>query len=312
MVWHRKLAGLAVAVVGLLVVAGVVTSRLVGRGAAEAAGSSPYWIEVAGETADYRPARTWFDLSAWTMRARREGSMYMQHHAILVVGDGPDPRLYHWSYHRRAFEPGVLNERAGRGPAVTCLPIADFAAKLPVLVPQASESDYVRYSANEAYRIPKSWQAKWNGGMSRTLLLATTAPDFRPLNRRWSELAPGERDSHWVFIEWNPEWMLSLMKSAPGGTVVEHGTKFGLSFDKTITQGRDGKQYVGYRYLADGDEQRDGVNTTVIGCGPNSCQQRFIHKGRHFYFRHQPEHVADWRAMQQRIVDLMASFEVRS
>jgi hypothetical protein len=243
----------------------------------------------------------------------------MQHHAVLVVGDASDPHLYHWSYRRRAFEPDVLNgQLEGRGPAVTCLPINDFAANLPLLIPQSSESDYVRYSAHEAYRIPKSWQAKWNGGMSRTLLLATVAPDFQPLDRRWSDLVPQERDNNWLFIEWNPEWVLSLMKSAPGGTVVEQRTEFGLAMSKTITLGKkDSKEYIDYRYLAYAGEQPGGVNTTVIGCGvsseafPKSCQHRFINKGRDFYFRHRPEEVADWRAMQQRIVDIMTSFEVR-
>ena len=310
--WRRKLASLAIAVVGLIVVAAVATSHLVVQAAADVAGSSPYCIEVANDRADYRPARSWFDLSVFRMRAGREGSMYMQHHAVLAVGDARDPSLYRWSYWRLAFEPGVLNERVPeRGPAVTCLLIPGFAAALPVLIPQSSESDCVRYSANEAYRIPKSWQAKWNGGTSRTLLLATTAPHFQPLDRRWSDLAPAERDSNWVFVEWNPEWMLNLMKSAPGGDVVEQRTEFGLSSTKTITHGKDGKEYIGYRYLAYAGEQPDGANTTVIGCGANSCQHRFIHNGRHFYFRHRPEHLADWRRMQQRIVDLMASFEVR-
>ena len=68
---------------------------------------------------------------------------------------------------------------------------------------------------------------------------------------------------------------------------------------------------IGYRYSAYANEQSDGVNTSLIGCSVNLCQHRFIHKGRHFYFRHKPEHLADWRGMQQRIVDLMALFEIR-
>jgi hypothetical protein len=106
------------------------------------------------------------------------------------------------------------------------------------------------------------------------------------------------------------------MKSPPGGIVVEESTEFGLSKSKTITHGRDGKDYVGYRYLAYADEQPDGVNTTVIGCGtpseafPKSCQHRFINKGRHFYFRHRPADVVDWQRLQKRILDLMTAFEV--
>jgi hypothetical protein len=314
----RKLVGLAVAVAAAVVAASAATSFLVAQSAAQAAGPQPYCIQIADTTSDYRPARSWLDLSALTMWAKHDGPLFMQHHAILVAGELANPRLYHWSYRRLAFEPGVLNERIeGHGPAVTCVPVHDFAANLPALIPEWSDSTYVRYSAHEAYRIPTGWQAKWSGGMNPTLLLATTAPDFRPLDRRWSLLAPEERDGNSVFVEWNPEWVLSLMKSAPGGTVVEQSTEFGLSKTKTITHGRDGKDYVGYSYLTYGDEAPHSfaINTTVIGCGmpsdsfPKSCQHRFINKGRHFYFRHRPEDVSDWRGMQQRVLDLMTSFE---
>lgn len=249
------------------------------------------------------------------MWAERAGGPYVQHHAILVVGEPANPRLYHWSYRRRAFELSVRNERIeGRGPAITCVPARDFPGEQLALFPASSDSNYIRYSAREAYRIPNAWQVRWSGGTRPTLMLATTAPDFQPLNRRWSDLTPGQRDSNWVLIDWNPEWVLSLMKAGPHGDVEEPRTEFGLSISKTITQGRDGKEYVEYRYLAYDDGY--GNNTTVIGCGTSSeafsksCQHRFINRGRHFYFRHGPENVRDWRVMQRRILELMDSFEV--
>jgi hypothetical protein len=239
----------------------------------------------------------------------------MQHHAILVVGEGASPHLYHWSYRQRAFEPDVLNGQIeGRGPAVTCLPVHNFASKRLVLIPKRSDSVYVKFSAQGTYRIPNTWQAKWSGGTSPYLRLATTAPDFQPLDRRWSSLAPEEHDSNWVFIEWNPEWVLSLMKAEPRGSVVEQSTEFGLAKSKTVTHGKDGKDYVGYRYLVYADGL--GINTTVIDCTtpseafPKSCQHRFINRGRHFYFRHRPEDVANWRGVQRRILELMDSFEI--
>ncbi|MCP3371608.1 hypothetical protein [Bradyrhizobium cajani] len=316
MVSPRKLIGLALAVTAVVIVVGAATSLLVAYKAEEAAGSQPYCIQIADGTSDYRPARSWLDLSSLIMWAKRDGPLYMQHHAILVVGAAANPRLLHWSYRRRAFEPGVLNGQIeGRGPAVTCLPARDFARKRLALVPQSSDSNYLRYPAQGTYRIPSVWQPKWSGGTSPSLLLATTAPDFQPLSRRWSDLAPGERDSNWLFVEWNPEWVLSLIGKAPSGNVVEQSTEFGLSKTKTVTHGRDGKDYVGYGYLVYADGH--GVNTTVIGCGmpsdasPKSCQHRFINKGRHFYFRHRPEDVAYWRNMQQRILELMDLFEAR-
>jgi hypothetical protein len=198
----RRLVGVVLVVIAAFVAAIATTSLLVAHGAEEVAGFQPYCIQIADGTSDYRPARSWLDLSVLTMWAKRDGPLQMQHHAILVVGAPGDSRLYHWSYRYRAFEPGVLNGQIeGHGPAVTCVPARDFAGKRLALFVGSSDSNYVRYSARDTYRIPNSWQAEWSGGMSPTLRLATTAPDFQPLNRRWSDLTPGERDSHWVFIE---------------------------------------------------------------------------------------------------------------
>lgn len=318
MVSPKKLVGLIVAVTALVVATSAATSFLVARGAEEIAGSRPYCVQIADGTSDYRPARSWLDLSALTMWARRDGGLYMQHHAILVAGEAANQRLYHWSYRHQTFETGVLNGQIeGRGPAVTCVPASDFVGKCLTLIPKsAPNNNYVRYSGSEAYLIPSVWQAKWSGGANRTLSFATTAPGFQPLDRPWSDLAPNERDGSWVFVEWNPEWVLSLMKAHPGGDVVEQSTEFGLWKTKTITQGKDGRQYVGYRYMAYADESSDqSTNTTVIGCGissesiPKSCRHRFINKGRHFYFRHRPEDVANWQFMQRRILDIMDSFK---
>lgn len=318
----RKLVCLVLGATLLVVAAGAATSLLVAYGAEEIAGSEPYCIQVSDRTSDYRPARSWLDLSILTMWAKREGQLYMQHHAILAVGEAAGTRLYHWSYRLHTFVPGVLNGRIeGRGPAVTCVPARDFGrTRLALFAGSSSDGNYVKYFGREAYLIPGIWQAQWKGGTSPTLLLVTTAPDFHPLKRHWDDLTPGERDSNWVFVEWNPEWMLSLMKAPPGRNIVEQGTEYGLAKTKTVTHGKDGKEYVGYGYMAYADDTPAGssINTTVIGCGmpseavPKSCQHRFINKGRHFYFRHGPEDVPNWQRMQQRVLEVMESFEVHS
>ena len=106
--------------------------------------------------------------------------------------------------------------------------------------------------------------------------------------------------------------------SAPSTeNIVERGTEFGLTKQKTITPNtRGGEDYVGYHYFTYGDGQ--DVNITMIGCGaapeiaPKPCQHRFINKGRLFYFRHRPEDVADWKGMQQRVTALMDKFAARA
>jgi len=311
-----KFAGLALLLLAVLIAAGAAPLRMVARAAEDVAGSRPYCIQIADGASDYRPARSWLDLSIFTMRATQNarGDLYLQHHAILVVGKTGEQHLYHWSYGQGAFEPGVFNDRFnGRGdPVVSCEPETGFAAKL-ALIPKPSNSDFIRYSADEAYRIPKVWQAKWSGGTGRSLQLATKPPDFQPLDRRWSDLPPNERESNWVFIERNPEWVLSLMKTRSAGSSVAEAD-FGLSEHTSVLHGRDGRKYVGVHYLAYADDA--GTNTTIISCStpsdkfPAYCQHRFLNKGRHFYFLHRPEELADWSTMQQRLLRLMDSFEV--
>jgi hypothetical protein len=308
----RTLAWLGAGLVGLSVVVGFSIPFVVARSAAQAAGSAPYCVQIASN-ADYRPARTMLDLSGLSMWAKRESGMSMQHHAVLIVGDEENRRLLHWSYRKLGFVEGILNQRnAGHETAFSCVPQLRFVDHLALLFPQASETDYVRFSALEAYRIPKAYQSQWSGGSSRYLRLATSAPDFAPIETRWD-------DSNGVSVSWDPNWLLDLMKHQPkDDIVVARGTEFGLQKTTTVVYGRDGKRYEGSSYRVYADGQPNGVNATLIGCGqpteqfPKSCQHRFLNNGRHFYFRHRPEDVANWRAMQTQLLDLFASFEVRN
>jgi hypothetical protein len=286
-----KLVFSIVAFLGLATAAIVAMLLQVRESAREIAGRSPYCIQVPDDAGDYKPARTLFDLSVLKMWATREAGMYMQNHAILLVGSDTSPQLFHWSYRTREFVPGVLNERApGYGPAITCMPEPDFVGGLPWIIAQKQDSDFVRFSADEAYRIPKDYGARWNGGARRWLFIGAPAPDFHSLGR---SLAPGDRDSNGIFVEWNPQWLLNLMKSVPRNADAERG---GIALDA----------------------QPDGANATLIRCGaptqafPKSCQHRFLNKGRHFYFRHRPEDLPRWREMQSRVVDLFSSFDVTS
>jgi hypothetical protein len=313
-----KLGVLAVLVVMLVGAFGLWTSFRVARRAADVAGSSPYCIQVA-RAGNYGPARSLLDISGLRMWARGGGAPVMHHHAILVVEGEPGPKLLHWSYRRGEFVPGVLNERMeGYGAAITCEPKPDFAGGLPLVVSQTSGADYVRFSGQEAYRIPGSFHAKWSGGSSRSLQLAAGAPDFLPLAFRLDDLTFNERDANSIWVDWRPDWLLRLMKSTPRGTLFEEGTEHGLQKTRIVSQGRDSEEYVGYRYLVHADGQPDGINTTLISCSmpseafPKTCQHRFLHDGRHFYFRHRPEDVPNWRGMQARVVGLFASFQVRS
>jgi hypothetical protein len=308
----RAVGGLILAAVAILLVGAAACVMTVTQSARDVAGAEPYCIQVVGYRTDYRPARSWLDLSPFAMWAERHG----RHHAILIVGEGSLPRLYHWSYRDHAFKPGIVNDRLAAWPALTCKPERDFALTGLALFPEpAAHSDYIRFPAQGTYRIPILWQARWNGGMAPTLILATTAPEFQPLRRRWTDLSPAERDSNWLLVGWNAGWTSGVMKSRPAGAP-EQGTEFGLSKVKFTTHDGRGEQRVQYRYYADSDDHDTGK--TVIDCGtpsdrlPKSCQHRFSNNGRDFNFRHRPEDVADWRAMQKRVLDLLDVFKDRN
>ena len=141
-----RVSKVGLATTGLLVIAGLATTALVTRSAREIAGDKPYCIQVADSQADYRPARTLLELSGLMMRAK----IFDQHHAILVVGDETHPGLFHWSYHKARFVPGVLNAAIpGHEPALSCKSRRDFIGTLPALWAPPPESTYVHFSEHE-------------------------------------------------------------------------------------------------------------------------------------------------------------------
>jgi hypothetical protein len=279
------------------------------------AAESPYCIQVADGRGDYKPAGAWLDFSGATMWAESNGSLRMQHHAVLITENETEPRLYHWSYRKQEFVPGVLNERTN-GTAVTCIPTKNFIEGLSVVFPQKAENQYVRFSKQEAYLIPAIYQPRWSVSGSKSLIIAVTPPDFKPLTTPWDDLPPIERDHHWVIMTDNPKWLLSVMSHTPTGQIIDRGTEFGLQKRSIIVDGRDGKKYEGAQYWIYGDEQGGALNTTFVSCSPGndqfppSCQHRFLNKGRHFYFVHRPHDVPRWQEMQKQVLALLASFEI--
>lgn len=160
------------------------------------ASGRPFCLQVASPS-DYTPARALLDLSPLTMRATTAIGRSMTHHAILVVTDPVGTQLFHWSYHKRQFVPGALNDKTpGYGPAIVCEPDKNFASHLPKLIPNPTDSVFVRFSDHEAYRIPLTYQPRWSGGSGRHLALQMIPPEFTP-----SAFTSG-RHSDEVFIEW--------------------------------------------------------------------------------------------------------------
>lgn len=293
-----RVSKVGLATTGLLVIAGLATTTLVTRSAREIAGDKPYCIQVADLQADYRSARTLLDLSGLMMRSK----IFDQHHAVLVVGDETQPSLFHWSYRRGRFVPGVLNAAIpGHEPVFSCESRRNFIGTLPALWVPPPESTYVHFSEHETFRVPTSYQPRWSGGSTAFLAIATAAPDFAPLTTPWTSLAQSERVKNVAFIAWTPTGLHDLTRAAPSGA---SAGEFGLQEAPTGPS---------RRYVTEG--QPNGVNATVIDCPvaskarPAMCRHRFLSHGREFDFVHRPEELPNWRKMQERLVSLFASFQ---
>ena len=292
-----RVSKVGLATTGLLVIAGLATTALVTRSARAIAGDEPYCIQVADTQADYRPARTLLELSGLMMRAK----IFDQHHAILVVGDETHPSLFHWSYHKARFVPGVLNAAIpGHEPVLSCESRRNYIGTLPALWAPHPESTYVHFSEHRIFRVPTSYQPRWSGGSSAFLAIATAAPDFEPLTVPWISLAPSERVRNVAFIAWAPAGLHDLAAAAPADA---GAGEFGL---------QDASTGASKRYVV---QEQPGVNATSIDCPvgskahPAMCRHRFVSHGHEFDFVHRPEDLPNWRQMQAHLVDLFASFE---
>lgn len=106
-----------------VVIAGfTATILLVAQSAEAIAGEQPHCISVADHRNLTRDARTLFDLSGLTMKG-------ISQNALLFVGEGERPRVYHWSYRERTFVQRSAYSLRYR----TCIPEQGFVRRLPIM-----------------------------------------------------------------------------------------------------------------------------------------------------------------------------------
>jgi hypothetical protein len=322
----RGLYKLIVTAGGISLIAVVLSALAVTQSAWRIAGGSPYCIQVAGGENKYKPARTWLDLSVLNLWGIESNGYYISHHAILVVDrDRNRQQRFHWSYWRQqlvpGFVPGLRNEEAeGDGSAVACEPTPGFASGLRWIAPESADNDYVRFSTHEAYRIPKSYRAHWSGGAAGYWLqLGAPAPEFRPLKKSWEDSTYTERVGEWIIINSHASLSAKLVDAIKSDrvSVMERGIEFGLQKQKIFTEGRMSMKSATYRYFISAGETAGGPDATLIWCqtpsihDPKSCSHSFINNGRNISFRHRTEDLANWREMQRRLLELLASFEAK-
>ena len=253
----------------------------VSAAAKEVAGGKPYCLQVP-VASSYRAATSPLDITPHVMSGN-----IAQHHAILVVGEGPDKVLYNWSYRYSTFKRDVyLGDDPLRRPPVYCKPGNG------VVSASLSDDKYFGFElGGRSWSINRDYNARANGGPMASIHFEAVEPDFRAYSQA-AVSSNRHRSEYWyVFIsldaEWNRRWMEGLTTS---------------------------NMYERQGYHREVVRDDAGRLTDVVACfppdlgNPRSCQNRFIRDGLSFNFRHAPTDREQWTRMQNALVETVRSF----
>jgi hypothetical protein len=234
------------------------------------------------------------------MRARHSGGTYLGPHAILAVGTGNSPDLYHWSYSSKTF----IRESHG-SPPVDCRPRRHFAATFANAPPADRPS--IRF-AGMRFSIPDRYRGHISGA---SLVFSAMAPDFenvlpeaRSLEAILSQVEVNFADSH------RTDAWLSKTSSNCRCLVEDTGEEFGLRAQtrwSVDTSGRK-KPSPSFQYFTLSSDNRVA---TVISCLDKvkiQCMHAFRNGGWTYTFHHSPADLKHWKRMQDKLVELTHSF----
>jgi hypothetical protein len=267
------LAGGAVAAIAMIPVVASET-RTVITGA-------PACLQVASGS-DYRPAQSVLDLSGLSMLASHWGGIAPQFHAVLVVDAGENQRLFNWSYRRFDWVPYV----SGPTPVVRCRTRPDPIGQLAWL-PSAmvAEDQTIHFGlGGHTFEIPATYQPWASAANGRRLTILARAPEFTPLDDAADRAIP-KRFWREITVQLDPESMKHAL----------------------TTQRAD---------ISEGNYESGDRAVTRIYCWPPSfnaglsCEHVFLRDGSVYRFHHGKSDLVDWRAMQDRVVSLVHSFQL--
>lgn len=267
------------------------------------ADNEPYCIDVVSGNS-YKEAVSLSDFSGSRMRAPHSWGWYAGPHAILAIGSGVQPDIYHWSYRGKSF----IKDDGSKSP-VYCNPRSHFATTFSG--EQTAELFHRFRFAGMHLSIPPIYRASiFNGSSNPTITFYATAPNF--------ESAPevGRADAIYSHIELNfadtDRTDVWHTKDGPAYIVEESGEEYGLK--------KQAKWYVGsgrrreksgvpsFQYF---NISSDNKIVTVIDC-PDSvrgeCLHAFRSGGWTYTFHHRPVYLAEWKTMQEKLVKLTRSF----
>ena len=267
------------------------------RSAEQIAGNEPYCIDVASG-GERKPATSLDDFSGYNMRAVHSGEMYLGPHAILAVGAGNSPALYHWSHTRKSF----ITEPSGPQP-VYCEARRHFTDTLtntPAVSPQSIRFGGMRLSAPDRYRLHIS---------GATLIFTAAAPDF--------ENAPPAQSEQAImsFVEVNivdsdrtDAW---LSRTNSDFIVEDSGEEYGLRAQtrwSVATDGRKKPYSPSFEYFNLSDDNRVATVILCLDKVKVPCIHTFRSGGWTYTFHHNPSDLKQWKRMQDKLVELTHSF----
>lgn len=239
--------------------------------AAEASAGRQSCLQVAS-AGEWKAAEGWMDLLPFRMLG---GAIP---HALLVVSDGNQKRLFNWSYWQGRFLGDLpATDDPMRWPAIYCRP-GD------TLFEPMSDADTIAFDLREQHwRIERAYLPNVSGGDEDDIFIFAEEPDFGPVPAATS-LGRKERFYWSVHIELDAKLARQWMEGAASGP------------DQVV-----------YR-------DNEGELETLLSCHPvttnnqRSCQNRFIRNGMAYYFRHVPMAEADWRNLQNALEAKVLSF----
>lgn len=262
--------------------------------AEKAANGLPYCLQVPAKYSEYRRAQSLIDLTPFVMRGA--GPI---HHSILVTGQLGKAKSWHWSYWRQRFVKGTYAEQP-----IYCTPTKTLYAENEDLN-TPSETHLRFFMGGKHFSIPRAYKAEPRWAARHGLFLLAIAPNFVAVSSA-SKIDSSIDNFVSVTFDVRSGKLVSDIFGT-GYSVQELGTVNGLR-RQVIGQGYARREF---QYSA---ESVDKKITTVIRCAGGQgmdCRHVFERNGNTYEFHHSSHDLHNWELLQQNLVDLINSFEVK-
>lgn len=283
----------------------------------------PYCIQFASQTDmfAYEAPTALFDFNGLKMRARMSNAggakdLFFQHHAILIVENQNKKQYLNWSYRQQNFVNEVIDRHLGRTPRIHCIPEQHFALHLPFIFEEKGKKSRVNVG-NRSYVVPQAYRPRVGtyGKITPMLCLTMRTPNLEPYTAKQDGISQYNYDVYVRQIEDNYlNGLLQKSYDQPYWTIQAAGEEFNLK-KILLRNNRTDYKLQDSIYFNRGNS---GVITTLIRCdnekypwarGTLPCEHYFVRDNLLYEFRYKKEHLGSWYTMEQRLVDLVKSFE---